>query len=159
MVPLAVLFLFWTRYKCWRCAVLLLAKMQKNRSTLGDAERFQLTTLVSCVDLLNQNSVNSEECSKTFPSLVKTETAMSGAVMLGSKPWISSKESNEDNGKGVMDSSKYLTGFKETDMNGLRGKWATGWSLLHPSMQRAVVLRLTLQDIPLMSRCICEDLC
>jgi len=63
-----------------------------------------------------QNSVNSEECSKTFPSLVKTETAMSGAVMLGSKPWISSKESNEDNGKGVMDSSKYLTGFKETDM-------------------------------------------
>ncbi|CAK9192535.1 unnamed protein product [Sphagnum troendelagicum] len=116
-------------------------------------------TLVSCVDLLNQNSVNSEVCSKTFPSLVKTETAMSGAVMLGSKPWISSKESNEDNGKGVMDSSKYLTGFKETDMNGLRGKWATGWSLLHPSMQRAVVPRLTLQDIPLMSRCICEDLC
>ncbi|CAK9278460.1 unnamed protein product [Sphagnum jensenii] len=42
---------------------------------------------------------------------------MTWAVMLGSKPWISSKESNEDNGKGVMDSSKYLTGFKETDMN------------------------------------------
>jgi hypothetical protein len=42
---------------------------------------------------------------------------MTGAVMLGSKPWISSKESNEDNGKGVMDSSKYLTGFKETDMD------------------------------------------
>ncbi|CAK9236643.1 unnamed protein product [Sphagnum troendelagicum] len=42
---------------------------------------------------------------------------MTWALMLGSKPWISSKESNEDNGKGVMDSSKYLTGFKETDMN------------------------------------------
>ncbi|CAM6061074.1 unnamed protein product [Sphagnum tenellum] len=90
MVPLAVLFLFWTRYNCWRCAVLFLGKMQ--------------------------NSMNSEECSRTFPSLVKTQTAMTGAIMLGSKPWISSKESNEDNGKGVMDSSKYLTGSNETDM-------------------------------------------
>jgi hypothetical protein len=42
---------------------------------------------------------------------------VTGAVILGSKPWISSKETNEDNGKAVMDSSKYLTGFKETDMD------------------------------------------
>jgi hypothetical protein len=44
--------------------------------TLGDAERFQLVMLISCVDLFNQNSMNSEECSKTFLSLVKTQTAV-----------------------------------------------------------------------------------
>jgi len=162
MVPLAVLFLFWTRYKCWYCAVLFLGKMQVvwyaskfwkipglvfsvwnfrvivpmvsylshrwyvliktylvvcnsailyifkqtlpeltrihwlslrilalgsihravlyerkiEACTLGDAERFHLVTLISCVDLFNQNSMNSEECSKTFPSLVKTQTAV-----------------------------------------------------------------------------------
>ncbi|CAK9236642.1 unnamed protein product [Sphagnum troendelagicum] len=50
MVPLAVLLLFWTRYRCWRCAVLFLGRMQ--------------------------NSMNSEECSKTFPSLVEFQTAV-----------------------------------------------------------------------------------
>jgi hypothetical protein len=44
--------------------------------TLGDAERFQLVMLISCVDLFNQNSMNSEECSKTFLSLVKTQSAV-----------------------------------------------------------------------------------
>ncbi len=44
--------------------------------TLGDAERFQLVMLISCVELLNENSMNSEECSKTFLSLVKTQTAV-----------------------------------------------------------------------------------
>ncbi|CAK9278459.1 unnamed protein product [Sphagnum jensenii] len=44
--------------------------------TLGDAERFQLVTLISYVDFLNQNSMNSEECSKTFPSLVESQTAV-----------------------------------------------------------------------------------
>jgi len=62
-------------------------------------------------------AMNTEERSRTFPSLVSTQTAVTGAVILGSKPWISSKETNEDNGKAVMDSSKYLTGFKETDMD------------------------------------------
>ncbi len=33
-------------------------------------------TFISCVDLVNQNSMNSEECSRTFPSLVKTQTAV-----------------------------------------------------------------------------------
>jgi len=28
----------------------------------------------------------------------------------------------KQNGKGVMDSSKYLTGFKETDMNWIKGQ-------------------------------------
>jgi hypothetical protein len=44
--------------------------------TLGDAERFQVVMLISCVELLNENSMNSEECSKTFLSLVKTQTAV-----------------------------------------------------------------------------------
>jgi hypothetical protein len=49
---------------------------RKIEAHLEIAERFQLITLISCVDLVNQNSMNSEECSRTFPSLVKTQTAV-----------------------------------------------------------------------------------
>ncbi|CAK9237579.1 unnamed protein product [Sphagnum jensenii] len=44
--------------------------------TFTKPEDIDLVTLISYVDFLNQNSMNSEECSKTFPSLVESQTAV-----------------------------------------------------------------------------------
>jgi hypothetical protein len=58
----------------------------------------------------------------------------------------------KQNGKGVMDSSKYLTGFKETDMNRIKGQMGN-WLEFVASIdaKSSGSKTLTLQDIPLMS--------